>query len=839
MSGASNETQARGLVHLWAVALEAFARLITRRPWTFVIVGLLTFVPTGYLASKLTLRSSFMDLLSHDDPEVKDLDVVLEKTGGLGYTIVAVPAEDRPRGEAYAVELGKRLGQLPDVRFVQARLDVEFLADHQLYYASPAELSELTGAVKSSIDYRVQKAAGMLLDDEDAPPDPLPDMRKKAAEKKVDIQPFVVGNDGRYIYVMVVLSSAVSDLDVTQRAQAEVERVAKELAAEQSPALEVRFTGPVVNRLADTASLQVDLTRAGTIGFIGVVLMVLLGTRRLRSMPLLGIPLAVGLTWTFAFAYVAVHHLNAVSGFLVSILSGLGIEYGIHLYRRYVDERREGLSPEEATVLTLKSTGGALLAACIVNAAVFAVVGVAGFRGFTEFGLIASVGMLLTMSATFLLFPPLNLVFDRRWPVIKPAAVKKDDEREASAARPRPAFVRFALSALRVLVLGAVPIFVVYSGHGLATQKVRFHTDWRKLGADTESARFDQYVVSTLGQSITQVMLYLDDPSQVSTVREAVEAVRARRAASGKPFNVVRVVGIDDLVPHDQPAKAAEIEKLAAQLKRAKPSKLTPDEREMLDKAKQLTAQKPFTEDDIPASLTQQFHTADKKGTMVIITSDALLEDSAKLIDWADQMAELRQELKDRKVVGALASENAIAGRIFRIIAQSGTRILGATFLVVFLVLLLEFRRLSHAIIVLSSVALGMLFVAGGMALFHIDLNMMNAAVLPIVVGVSLDNAIHIFHRFEEDGPASIPAVMRSTGVAAILSSATNLAGFAALFIARHGGLRSVAMLSSLGIASTVFTTTVIFPLVLDLVGRMQRPKLAPAKPPKPAATGE
>jgi predicted RND superfamily exporter protein len=214
--------------------------------------------------------------------------------------------------------------------------------------------------------------------------------------------------------------------------------------------------------------------------------------------------------------------------------------------------------------------------------------------------------------------------------------------------------------------------------------------------------------------------------------------------------------------------------------------------------------------------------TVDGKGTMGVITTEGVFEESSRLVDWSDQVAELRAELAERKVAGALASENAIAGRIFRIITESGGRILGATFLVVFIVLLFEFRKFFHALAVLASVAAGMLFVAGGMGLFGIELNFMNAAVLPIIVGVSLDNAIHIFHRYVEEGPASIPHVLRRTGSAALLSSSTNLAGFAALFVARHGGLRSVAELSVLGIVATVFTTTAIFPIALDLVGRLR-----------------
>lgn len=695
------------------------------------------------------------------------------------------------------------------MKFVQARLDVEFIEDRQLYYLSAKELDLLTAEVKAAIDHRVKKEAGLLLDDDEAPPpDPLDRIKQEGEKKGLGLSPFLVGNDGAYLYVLLGLGGSVGDLDATVRVQAEVERLTLETAAEVAPGVTVRFTGPIVNRRDDAAFLGQDLSRAGVIGFVGVVGIVLIATRRRRPVLLLALPLALGLSWTFAFAYLTVHHLNAVSGFLVSILSGLGIEYGIHLYKRYVEERRRGRDPHESTLRMLRSTGGALLAACLVNASVFAVVAVAGFRGFMEFGLIASVGMLLTMAATLLLFPALNYLMDRRWPVFV-------GEREHIAPLVLPAFMRYA-------VLAAVPFLAAYSVHALATGKVRFHTDWRELGADTPTAKLDAYVIKTLDQSVTQVMLYLDEPGQIGVVREAVEVVRARRSERGLPFNVVRVVGVDDVVPVGQEEKAKSLAKLGAELGRVKPSRLTDDERPLFERAKRMTEMPPFSLDDVPRSLKQRFLTVDGKGTMGVITTNGVFEESSKLVDWADQVAEVRAELASNGVAGALASENAIAGRIFRIITQSGGRILGVTFLVVFLVLLFEFRKLLHALAVLGSVAVGMLFVAGGMGAFGIELNFMNAAVLPIVVGVSLDNAIHIFHRYVEEGPASIPLVLRRTGSAALLSSSTNLAGFAALFVARHGGLRSVAELSVLGIVATVFTTTAMFPIALDLVGRLR-----------------
>ncbi|MBK8943625.1 MAG: MMPL family transporter [Polyangiaceae bacterium] len=205
---------------------------------------------------------------------------------------------------------------------------------------------------------------------------------------------------------------------------------------------------------------------------------------------------------------------------------------------------------------------------------------------------------------------------------------------------------------------------------------------------------------------------------------------------------------------------------------------------------------------------------------MAVITTDGLFEESSKLIDWSDQVAEMRAELANRQLRAAFRVENAIAGRIFRTIPESGARILAAAFAVVFIVLVIQFHSLWHALAVLSSVAIGLLFTAGGMAVFDIELNFMNAAVLPIIVGVSVDNAIHIYHRFLESGPASIPMVLRQTGSAALLSSSANLRASRRSFVARNGGQVRRLAERARHPSPQSSTTTVIFPVALDWIGQ-------------------
>ena len=62
--------------------------------------------------------------------------------------------------------------------------------------------------------------------------------------------------------------------------------------------------------------------------------------------------------------------------------------------------------------------------------------------------------------------------------------------------------------------------------------------------------------------------------------------------------------------------------------------------------------------------------------------------------------------------------------------------------------------------------------------------------------------------------------MVRTTGVAAVVATLSNAAGYGALLTARHPGLKSIGELALLGVACAFLGTTVLFPAVLALLER-------------------
>ncbi len=782
--------------------LDRLAALIGRRPWLIVAIVLLLTVPVAMYARGLEFRDSFGELLEKGHASVQNLDAVSERIGGTAFLVVAIGAEDLPRAKRFADALDPILTDLETVLYVEGRVDVQFLEERQLLYLTVDELEELVDDIAGKIDVRFAESTGLFVDLSE----PGDDEKLTMPTAEIPIDEYKIGKDGRYLYQFVRLAGHSGDLSFGKRSLDEVTAATEALRT--SPAfgedLEVRYSGSVQIRAEENETMQVDLQRSSVLGFVGVVFMLALYTRRPRTLIIVSLPLLVGATWTFAFARATIGHLNIITGFLAPMLFGLGIDFAIHLFLRHVESRNRGDDALAATHVALSSTGRAVISGAITTAAAFFVVRFADFRGYTEFGGLAAMGIMVMLVVSLVFFPALNLGLERLSP-IKP--------RKTSVGWFPPAAVRYA-------ILIGVPLFAGFSIYRLATGGVVIHTNWRELKGESPASDFDDYIIDSLGTSNTTTLVYVDDPKDVRAATDAIRGVMEKRKAEKIESGVAKLISLADLVPPNQEDRLEYVQDLRKQLRRVKPELLSDDERTSWERALQLTDVEPFSLDDVPPSLRKRIDTPNGKGALIVLQTPYLFYEVDQLIAWAIEMTEIRDALDATGVGAHIMSENWVAGTVFAIIVNDGPFIIWAAFLGVFLVLLVDFRSLKHAVMVLSSLVVGVTCIAGAMALTGVQLNFINAVVVPSIVGIGIDGAIHSYHRFLDEGPDSIPIVLRHTSPATLLAATTTMVGFGAMIIARHAGIRSVGELAILGISTTYICTSVFFPLALHSIGK-------------------
>ncbi len=144
--------------------------------------------------------------------------------------------------------------------------------------------------------------------------------------------------------------------------------------------------------------------------------------------------------------------------------------------------------------------------------------------------------------------------------------------------------------------------------------------------------------------------------------------------------------------------------------------------------------------------------------------------------------------------------------------------------IVVSLLVLLDFLSMRALFYVIIPLLLGVLWLVEIMGLFAIQLNLANFFAIPILIGIGVDNAVHFFHRYEENHDAE--KSMYTTGTTLTLTTLTTITGFGSLMFASHKGLASLGVLMALGSATCWFSCVVVMPTLIKLTCRHHKARM-------------
>ncbi|VAX35983.1 Hopanoid-associated RND transporter, HpnN, partial [hydrothermal vent metagenome] len=146
--------------------------------------------------------------------------------------------------------------------------------------------------------------------------------------------------------------------------------------------------------------------------------------------------------------------------------------------------------------------------------------------------------------------------------------------------------------------------------------------------------------------------------------------------------------------------------------------------------------------------------------------------------------------------------------------------LLGYLGMAVAIAAVLDFRNLRDAMLTMLPPIGGGLLMFGILGIFHIDLNPANLIVLPLVLGIGVDDGVHVVHNYRQQN--GLYRTSSSTISAIVLTSLTSMIGFGGMMFASHRGLYSVGLVLVIGIGSCLFVSLVALPAILSYISRGQ-----------------
>ncbi|MBN9119957.1 MAG: MMPL family transporter [Planctomycetes bacterium] len=146
----------------------------------------------------------------------------------------------------------------------------------------------------------------------------------------------------------------------------------------------------------------------------------------------------------------------------------------------------------------------------------------------------------------------------------------------------------------------------------------------------------------------------------------------------------------------------------------------------------------------------------------------------------------------------------------------AGVYALGA----IVLVLALDFRSATGLLLALFPLAAGVVFTLGLMALCGVPLNPANMIALPLIVGVGVDNGVHVLHDHRARDRRRAYRLGAATGRGVLVAGLTTVLGFGTMLIARHAGMAGLGLALTIGVSCCMAAALLLLPAALHLRDR-------------------
>ena len=849
--------------------LERLILFAGRRYRLVFVIFFLIVAGSAALSFRLRFDPDVLHLLPTKNPGVITFRETLEEFGNVDYFVVGVRIpEDAPLDpyEALADDVAARMAASTEYfRSVESRLGEpedllrEFLPKAILFLDAPTRerlAGQLTGpairnrakelrrtlempqavALKDLLKLDPLGISGIFLDRLGGQRGPL----------AVDwTSGRYLSRDHRLLLILGKPTSSPQDIDFNRRLYESVQQTVGIVSAgwgdlaegSAAPIPEVFYGGRYMIALDDTGLIRSDVVVNALSSLVGVLILFYIAYRRASLLLLVFWPLACGLAITFGFAAVAVGVLSSATAGVAALLVGLGDDFVIVLYGRYVEQRQRGWSVADS----LRSMGGAtargVVLGAVTTAATFYAFLITDFTGLFQMGLIVGTGVLFCLVAVLFLVPAMI-----GW---------SEAHHSRRASEPRLHIFAFGIEHLSriatrkprstLAVAGLVTVLAL-----ILAPQLKFDDNVEALRPPGNRGILAQVEINShFGAGFDSMSLVLKAPSLPEVLAMADKAAIAGRrlVAAGRLGGLDAVTSVLPPPSIQQEALdwvAAErsgrlnMERIRTEFAGALDSeglRIEPFAAGLDLLAETLAPEGPLTREGVLAvpqgrALLDRYLAETPDGWRSVVKLYNLPGRPKREIPEA--AVELAADLGPQATLtGMNVLSRSLRGEIRRDALVSG--IIGLVLVV--LLLWIDFRNLHSAVLALIPLLLGIVWMVAAMVVFDLHLNFMNIFVITMIIGIGVDYGIHVIHRYREEEriPGGDPAAaVEETSRGVFLAALTTIVGFGSLATSHYPGLISMGLVSTIGTLATALVAIVVIPAYLSWRSRHRAIAVSP-----------
>ncbi len=656
--------------------------------------------------------------------------------------------------------------------------------------------------------------------------------------------------------------------DFTQIRPAEnaIESVRKAIAEVQDPnlpAVKVWITGEVGLEDDELSGMSTGTFTASIFSIVLVLFILLVAYRSVLLTVATLITLALGMLFCGAFAAFSVKELNLISvAFAVSNI-GLGVEYAIHFCLRYRDNLTHHIHKGLALRNTLISTAPSLLlCAGTTSIGLYAFIPT-DYKGVSELGLLAGTSLFICLLITLIALPALLRVI--------PAPAKFLAEKEQSPSGFSKLSQTLAAYPLHYAKPIAIATFVIAVVSIVLTFNVK--TDFNPINLrdpNTESVIAFKNLMKDKETTPMTLTVLAKDENNAKALQEKIS----------KLASVDKTVSLFDFQPKDQDEKLALIEEmslmLGAQMQNFPALQTDPDPVPGINRLiKAIDAILPQKTNDHERTSLTNFK---KELQDILIELDQRQEPSRRMFVEKIQttllgtlpniMGELSASFNAREVVLAdlpadikdrwLSKNGSYRIQIFpkkdlndlnsleefitevqsvapettdlpimywesmKEVVSAFQQAIVIALITIALLLFVIRRNIFDTVLVMTPLILAGLFTMASAVLTNTPINFANIIALPLLLGLGVDNGIHMVEKLHHSLSETQNIYQSSTARAMFYGALTTASSFAGLAFSPHQGIASMGLIITMGIFWIMVCTFIVLPALSKLVLKLQ-----------------
>lgn len=630
-----------------------------------------------------------------------------------------------------------------------------------------------------------------------------------------------------------------SALEPGKAASDAIRRAAGELDLATEYKARVRLTGPVPIADEEFATVQENALING-IGTVAIVLVILwFALRSARIILAVFITLAIGLAITAAFGLMMVGALNLISVAFAVLFVGIGVDFGIQYSVRYRQERHEKDDLRGALAQAGGSVGVPLTLAAAATAAGFLSFLPTAYRGVSELGQIAGVGMIIAFLASITVLPALLMLLNppgEREPLgfLWLAPVDRFLDRHRTGI----------LAATAIVSIGGLPLLYYlqfdFNPMNLRSPKVESVATFLDLGSDPSISAYSIDVLAPslqAAQSVAQRLATLPEASRVMTLQSFVPSDQdaKRKLIEDAAKALLPILEAPEESPPTDAQKAAALQSAARDLEQAAADQTGPGAEaarrlpsvlsQLSDASEAVRAQAEdvlvtplkvalgglrtslqpdasISVESLPQELVRQWVTRDGRARIEVVPRGDPNDNET-----------LRQFARAVLAVAPTATGGPIS------ILESGDTIVwafieaGAWALVSISILLwITLRRVGDVLLTLVPLILAGAVTLEICVLIGLKLNFANIIALPLLLGIGVAFKIYYIMAWR----AGQTDLLQSSLTRAVFFSAlTTATAFGSLWLSSHPGTSSMGKLLALSLVCTMAAAVLFQPVLM------------------------